>query len=73
LYNVVEVPAILMIGLWIGAQVWQGLGSLERLGEGGVAYLAHVGGAACGIIFGLIYRKQARAQGQTTWFDGSRY
>ncbi len=43
-----------MIGVWIVLQVWEGLGSFGRPSRsGGVAYLAHVGGAATGLIVGL--------------------
>ena len=43
-------PAFLVIGIWIGSQIIMGYGSLGKLGEvGGVAYLAHLGGAACGL------------------------
>src|SRR6185312_11975822 len=38
-----EVPAVVVIGLWILAQLWMGIGSIGQLGEvGGVAYLAHI-------------------------------
>jgi membrane associated rhomboid family serine protease len=69
LYNVIEVPALLMIGLWIGAQFWQSLGSFGRPETGGVAYLAHVAGAACGVFVGYLFREIARSQGHRTWFD----
>ncbi len=71
LFNfITEVPAVLVIGLWIGAQVWMGLGSIKQLGEvGGVAYLAHVGGAACGIVVALIFREDAHRLGHVTLAD----
>jgi membrane associated rhomboid family serine protease len=60
---ITEVPALLVIGLWIGLQVWAGLGSIGRLGQvGGVAYMAHIGGAATGIGLGLLYRDLARGR-----------
>jgi membrane associated rhomboid family serine protease len=53
-------PALLVIGLWIVMQVWLGFGSIGRLGEvGGVAYLAHVGGAATGIFVAFLFRDRA--------------
>lgn len=58
---IASVPAVIVIGLWIGLQVMSGLGSLGRIGEsGGVAYLAHVGGAVAGIVFALMLRDRAR-------------
>ncbi|MDB5351360.1 MAG: gluP 1 [Planctomycetota bacterium] len=67
---IVDVPAVIVIGLWIGFQIWQGAGSLGRLGmTGGVAYLAHVGGAVTGIIIAFLFRNDARRLGQPTLFD----
>ncbi len=58
---VVEVPAVWVIGLWILIQVWRGFGSLGQLGDvGGVAYLAHVTGAALGVAVAFLYRSRRR-------------
>jgi membrane associated rhomboid family serine protease len=58
-------PALLVIGLWIVLQLVLGMGELSTAGQrGGVAYAAHIGGAAAGIIFGLVYRDRARALSQ---------
>ncbi len=55
-------PAFLVIGLWIALQVVQGYGSIGRLGEvGGVAYLAHIGGAVAGLLIALAFRNRAIA------------
>lgn len=69
LRRVLEVPALVVIGIWITIQVLQGVMSISHLGEaGGVAYLAHVGGAATGLVVGVAYRNRARALGHPTWF-----
>jgi membrane associated rhomboid family serine protease len=66
---ITEVPAIVVIGLWIGIQIWQGIGSVGHLGEvGGVAYMAHIGGAAAGVAVGLLFQDRARRLGQPPWF-----
>jgi membrane associated rhomboid family serine protease len=66
--RVVEVPALVVIGLWILVQLAQGLFSISHLGEaGGVAYLAHVGGAATGVAAGLLFRRRARTLGHPTF------
>ncbi len=58
---ITEMPAIAVIGLWILMQVFLGLGDLGHLGEsGGVAYMAHVGGAVAGLGFGFMFRDRAR-------------
>jgi membrane associated rhomboid family serine protease len=55
-------PALLVIGLWIVMQLVLGMGELSAAAQrGGVAYAAHVGGAAAGIVFGVVYRSRARA------------
>jgi membrane associated rhomboid family serine protease len=54
-------PAVMVIGFWILLQIWLGYGSIGQLGEvGGVAYLAHVGGAATGIFVAFVFRDRAR-------------
>ncbi len=70
---ITEVPAVVVIGLWIGIQVWYGAGSLGHLGEvGGVAYLAHVGGASCGVATAFLFLNDARRLGFPTLFDRLR-
>jgi membrane associated rhomboid family serine protease len=55
-------PALLVIGLWIVMQLVLGMGEFSKMGQqGGVAYAAHIGGAAAGIIFGVVYLERARA------------
>ena len=73
---ITEMPALLVIGLWIIMQVWEGFGSLGRLGEaGGVAYLAHVGGALTGIAVAFLFHDRAEYLRQMNearegWFSG---
>ena len=54
---VFEVPALLVLGLWALTQVVSGTGTLGGgAEEGGVAYLAHVGGFAAGVAGALLWR-----------------
>jgi membrane associated rhomboid family serine protease len=54
-------PAVIVIGGWIALQIWLGAGSFGRTGDsGGVAYLAHVGGAATGIFVAFLFYDHAR-------------
>jgi membrane associated rhomboid family serine protease len=39
-----------MLGYWILIQVLSGLGSLNELEKGGVAFFAHVGGFVAGLL-----------------------
>ncbi len=60
---VTEMPALMVIGLWIMMQVWESLGSISDLSEtGGVAYLAHVGGALTGIFVAFLFNDRAEYQ-----------
>jgi membrane associated rhomboid family serine protease len=53
-------PAILVIGGWIGLQIYLGADALRRAGDsGGVAYLAHVGGALTGIFVAFVFMDKA--------------
>ena len=53
-------PAYLVIGIWILLQIGMSLGSIHQIGEvGGVAYLAHVGGATSGIVVGFLFYNDA--------------
>ena len=59
---ITEMPALLVIGGWIAIQVWESFGSAETIGKtGGVAYLAHVGGAVAGIAAAFLFQDRARA------------
>lgn len=57
---ITDLPAVFVIGGWIVLQVWSGAGSFGEAGEsGGVAYLAHVGGALTGIFVGFLFYHRA--------------
>lgn len=57
--RVFEVPAIVVIGVWIAFQLVAGYGSLTVVdsGSGGIAYGAHVGGFAAGALAALILKR----------------
>ncbi|GAB4298162.1 MAG: rhomboid family intramembrane serine protease [Myxococcota bacterium] len=48
--RIVNLPALVVIGMWIVFQLLYGFGSLGGEG-GGVAYFAHIGGFAAGLLF----------------------
>jgi membrane associated rhomboid family serine protease len=51
------VPAFVMIGLWIVIQLVSGIGSIAETAQtGGVAYFAHIGGFAAGILLAFLLR-----------------
>lgn len=60
-FQVVTVPAVIVLGMWVVTQFFGGWGSLGATG-GGVAYLAHIGGFISGAIAGLIARVQLKRE-----------
>ena len=57
-FRIVSLPAVFVIGLWALMQVFSGAGSIAPADQfrGGVAYAAHIGGFAAGVIMALIAR-----------------
>ena len=58
--QVVELPALVVLGMWFILQFFNGLISLgfETAGMGGVAWWAHIGGFAAGAILLLPFKKK---------------
>ncbi|HEY8869500.1 MAG TPA: rhomboid family intramembrane serine protease [Candidatus Limnocylindrales bacterium] len=56
-YQLLEVPAVLILGFWFVLQLIDGLGSLgAQNAQGGVAFFAHVGGFVSGMAVGFVVR-----------------
>jgi membrane associated rhomboid family serine protease len=56
--GVAAVPAVFMLGLWILLQFINGFGTVAETPEtGGVAYLAHIGGFAAGMILAPLFAR----------------
>lgn len=71
LFPLVEVPAFVFLLLWFLLQFWQGSAALVGAGKagaaaGGVAWWAHVGGFAAGILL-LALLKPRRRPAPRTW------
>ena len=65
-FRVISVPAVVVLGMWIALQVFQGAGSFQNVGEsGGVAYGAHIGGFVAGVVFGLLARALMKGEPQS--------
>jgi membrane associated rhomboid family serine protease len=68
--QILEVPAIFFLGIWVVLQFASGIGSLARVaGEpaGGIAFWAHVAGFAAGLSAVFIFRRPERAR--VEWWD----
>jgi membrane associated rhomboid family serine protease len=60
---VVNLPAILVIGVWIVIQFFNGMGSISSSSNSsGVAYMAHIGGFTAGLLLTLMMRKRTPPQ-----------
>ena len=56
-HQVIEVPALVAIGIWIVLQFFSGIGSIGNTADtGGVAYMAHIGGFVAGFVLTFFLR-----------------
>jgi membrane associated rhomboid family serine protease len=56
-YQLLEVPAVVLLGFWFLLQLVSGFGSLgPDTAQGGTAFFAHIGGFVLGVIVGLLLR-----------------
>jgi membrane associated rhomboid family serine protease len=61
--RVIQVPALIVIGLWIALQLFSGIGSVANAAQtGGVAYMAHIGGFVAGLVLTFVFRGGREAQ-----------
>jgi membrane associated rhomboid family serine protease len=61
--QVVQMPALIVIGIWIVLQFFSGIGSIANTAEtGGVAYMAHIGGFLAGLVLTFVFRGSRGAQ-----------
>jgi membrane associated rhomboid family serine protease len=62
--QVIQVPALIVIGMWIALQFFSGIGSIADSAQtGGVAYMAHIGGFLAGFVLTFLLRGRGVAQG----------
>lgn len=60
-YQLIEVPAVIVLGLWFVLQLVDGLASLGfESTQGGVAFFAHIGGFVAGFAIGVLLRGRGR-------------
>ncbi len=61
--QVIQVPALIVIGVWIVLQFFSGIGSIANTAQtGGVAYMAHMGGFLVGFVLTFLFRGSRGAQ-----------
>jgi hypothetical protein len=61
-FTVVEIPAVVFLGLWFLLQFLSGTVSLGRASTGGVAWWAHVGGFVAGIVLLKVFSIRGRGR-----------
>jgi membrane associated rhomboid family serine protease len=65
IWEIIEVPAILFLGLWFLMQFFQGVGSMAAkagIETGGVAFWAHIAGFVFGMAGVFVLRKPSRTR-----------
>jgi membrane associated rhomboid family serine protease len=56
-YQLLEVPALVVLGYWFVLQLVSGFGSFgAESAQGGVAFFAHIGGFVVGMVVGVLLR-----------------
>ncbi len=59
--GIANMPAFVVLGLWIVLQFFSGIGSITQSAEtGGVAYMAHIGGFVAGLVLAFIFNSGKR-------------
>jgi membrane associated rhomboid family serine protease len=64
-FTFIEIPALVMLGIWFALQFLPAVGQLatpELSGQGGVAYFAHVGGFVFGLVLIHLFAKRRSEQ-----------
>jgi membrane associated rhomboid family serine protease len=69
--QLLEVPAVVLLGLWFLMQLISGVGSLgARADMGGIAFWAHVAGFVAGVALVNLFKQPERQR--VEWWDGVR-
>ena len=67
-HQIVALPAIVVLGMWIVLQLFSGIGSIattsQTAEQGGVAYMAHVGGFVAGFALTFLFRGRNRLRAE---------
>lgn len=56
--DIIEIPAVIFLGVWFLYQIVSGVGSVG--GGPGIAFWAHVGGFAAGLVTVFVFRRRER-------------
>lgn len=68
LFDIINIPVWLFLGYWFFIQLFSGIGSIGLVdGQGGVAYMAHVGGFVFGYCVGQFVNREVRTA--SAWYS----
>ena len=72
-WRIIEVPAVVFLGLWFALQLFSGVGTMLMAAQGapagGIAFWAHVAGFLAGVVLVYAFRRPERVR--VEWWDGS--
>jgi len=63
IFTLLPLPAIVVLGFWFVLQFFSGVTTVANHVNGGVAYFAHIGGFAAGLILALLFFPKERIRG----------
>ena len=58
IFTIVEIPATLFLIFWFVSQLYSGLFAVQGSGGSGIAWWAHIGGFAFGVLMVLLFRRR---------------
>lgn len=58
IFTIVEIPAMLFLIFWFFSQLYSGLGAIQGGGQSGIAWWAHIGGFAFGVLMVFFFRQR---------------
>ena len=58
--TITMIPAGLLVGFWFLTQLFSEIGAVARVQQGGVAYMAHIGGFVAGMLTARLFEDQRR-------------
>ena len=62
IFTIVEIPAMLFLLFWFVSQLYSGLFAIQGGGESGIAWWAHIGGFAFGVLMVFFFRRRSPYQ-----------
>ena len=65
-FTILELPALVVLGLWFLQQIYFGVADLSDPTGGGVAYFAHIGGFIFGLVAVRLFSSRNRVDSQTS-------